>query len=138
MPCILRKNPDTFARLYPHGVNLTRGVCLCHAQPFTWGQEARRLIRVDIAREYIEALALAEADDTATLADADYTASSVSARNLRETEAMLFADRAYRKALAPANRGYSEVRAVTWFDMCCPLLSKGVNANDQRNQPQSA
>jgi lipopolysaccharide biosynthesis protein len=73
------------------------------------GQEARRLIRVDIAREYTEALALAEADYTATLADAGYTASSVSARNLRETEAMLFADRAYRKALAPAKRGYSEV-----------------------------
>jgi hypothetical protein len=39
------------------------------------GQEARRLIRVDIGREYTEALALAEADYTATLADAGYTAS---------------------------------------------------------------
>jgi hypothetical protein len=73
---------------------------------------------LDPPREYTEALALAEADYTATLADAGYTASSVSERNLRETEAMLFADRAYRKA----KRGYSEVWAVAWFDHVLPAL----------------
>jgi hypothetical protein len=111
-----RANPDTFARLYPDGVNVTRGLCLHHAARFTWGDSARGLLRPDIAQEYAEALALAAADYAATLAE------SCGGSSLNETEALLFADRAYRKALAPARQEYSRAWALTWFDHVLPAL----------------
>jgi hypothetical protein len=124
-----RANPDTFARIYPDGVNLTLGVCLYHAHRFTWGEPARALIRPELAREYRDALAFAQADYAATVADAGYTASSVTARNLSGVEAMLLADRAYRRALAPAKQGYSRAWAVAWFDNVLPELIERSQTN---------
>lgn len=127
----IKHNPDadmnlaTFTRFYPDGVNLTRGICLYHAHKLTWGIEARALIRPDIAREYADALAEAERNYAATLAETQ----CAHATNLMQAESMLLADRAHRRAMKPAKRGYHEAWALAWFNNVLPELIERSQTN---------
>lgn len=107
-----REQFNLFVKLFPDGVEVTRAVCVEHAQVFDWTWAAHNLLSLAQHTAYREAVASAGKAYREVMASAreayDEAVASAPVASL--------ACRAYREAMASACKAYDEAVASAFFE----------------------